>query len=179
MNNLGLWLTWTTLGRKLRAIDAMNYLRMWMTWMTLCRELKALDARWYEQLMILWPQAFGCFEWLRPLEDMNDSWSWALGSKRYEHLKSMDDRNNSWSWAQDSKWYEQLRSIVYMNYSGSWAKGSSVRIEPLKAWHYLINLEFIISLMMFQLHSYPSLFHVLYSMSIWLLLKKCYFIACN
>ena len=78
----------------------------------------------------------------------------------------MDDRNDSWLWAQGSKWYEQLRFVVDMNYSRSWAKGFSVRIEPLKAWHDVINLEFIIYLMMIQFHYYPSLFHVLYFMSI-------------
>ena len=41
-----------------------------------------------------------------------------------------------------------------------------VRIEPLKAWHDVINLEFIIYLMMFQFPFYLSLFHVLYLMSI-------------
>ena len=41
-----------------------------------------------------------------------------------------------------------------------------VMIEPLKAWHDIINLEFIIYLMMFQFHFYLSLFHVLYFMSI-------------
>ena len=39
-------------------------------------------------------------------------------------------------------------------------------IEPLKAWHDVINLEFIIYLMMLQFHFYLSLFHVLYFMSI-------------
>ena len=97
---------------------------------------------------------------------MNDSWSWAPTSKHYEHFKAMDDKNDSWSCAQGSRWYEQLKSMVDLNYSRSWAKGSSVRIEPLKAWHDVINLEFIIYLMMFQFHYYPSLFHVLYSMSI-------------
>ena len=38
-----------------------------------------------------------------------------------------------------------------------------IRIEPLKAWHGVINLEFIIYLMMFQFHFYLSL---LYCMSI-------------
>ena len=37
-----------------------------------------------------------------------------------------------------------------------------VRIEPLKAWHDVINLKFIIYLMMFQFYFYLSLFHVLY-----------------
>ena len=44
--------------------------------------------------------------------------------------------------------------------------GHSVNIEPLKAWHDVINLEFIIYLMIIQFHYYPSLFHVLYIMSI-------------
>ena len=116
--------------------------------------------------MILWAQTSKCYEWLKALENMNDSWSWSLGSKHYEHLKVMDDRNDSWSWAQGSRWYEQLRSMVDMNYSGSRAKGSSVKIEPLKAWHDVINFEFIIYLMMFQFHCYLFLLYVLYSMSI-------------
>ena len=78
----------------------------------------------------------------------------------------MDDRNDSWSWAQDSRWFEQFRFVVDMNYYRSWAKGSSARVEPLKEWHDVINLEFIIYLIMFKFHCYPSLFHVLYSMSI-------------
>ena len=61
----------------------------------------------------------------------------------------MDDRNDSWSWTQGSRWYEQLKSMVDMNYSMSWDKGSSVKIELLKTWHDVINLEFIIYLMMF------------------------------
>ena len=40
------------------------------------------------------------------------------------------------------------------------------RIEPLKAWHDVINLEFIFYLMMFQFHFYLSLFNVLYFKSI-------------
>ena len=43
---------------------------------------------------------------------------------------------------------------------------SIVGIEPLKAWHDIIKLEFIIYLMMFQFHFYLSSFHVLYFMSI-------------
>ena len=42
----------------------------------------------------------------------------------------------------------------------------NVRIEPLKAWHDVIDLEFIIYLMMLQFHFYLSLFHVLYFTSI-------------
>ena len=39
-------------------------------------------------------------------------------------------------------------------------------IEPWKAWHDVINLEFVIYVMMFQFQFYLSLFHVLYFMSI-------------
>ena len=42
----------------------------------------------------------------------------------------------------------------------------SVRIEPLKARHDVINLDSVIYLMMFQFHFYLSLFHVLYFLSI-------------
>ena len=41
-----------------------------------------------------------------------------------------------------------------------------VRIEPLKVWHDVTYLEFIIYLMIFQFHLYLSLFHALYSISI-------------
>ena len=36
------------------------------------------------------------------MDDMNDSWSWANGSKCYEQLGFVDDMNNSRSWAKDS-----------------------------------------------------------------------------
>ena len=45
-------------------------------------------------------------------------------------------------------------------------QGLPIKIEPLKTWHDVINLKFIIYLMMFQFHFYLSLFHVLYFMSI-------------
>ena len=43
---------------------------------------------------------------------------------------------------------------------------SIIMIEPLKVWHNIINLEFIIYLVIFSLHFYLSLFHVLYFMSV-------------
>ena len=116
--------------------------------------------------MISWAQASRCYERVRALEDMNDSWSWAPGSKHYEHLKAMGDMNDSWLWTEGSRWHEQLKYVVNINYPRWWAKGSNVRIEPLKAWHDVINLEFIIYLMIIQFHYYPSLFHVLYCMTI-------------
>ena len=51
-----------------------------------------------------------------------------------------------------------------------------VRIETLKAWHGVINVEFIIYLMMFQFHYYLSLFHVLYFMSI---IAYIFYIVCD
>ena len=41
-----------------------------------------------------------------------------------------------------------------------------VRIEPSKAWHDVINIEFVIYLMMFWFHFYLSLFHEVYFKSI-------------
>ena len=31
MNNSGLWITWATMGRELRALDAMNNVGLWLT----------------------------------------------------------------------------------------------------------------------------------------------------
>ena len=41
-----------------------------------------------------------------------------------------------------------------------------VMIEPLKVWHGITNLEFIIYLMVFQFHFSLSLVHALYFMNI-------------
>ena len=41
-----------------------------------------------------------------------------------------------------------------------------VRIEPLKAWHDITNVKFIVYLTINKLHFYPSLFHVLFFMNI-------------
>ena len=58
MNNSGLWLTWTTLGYELRALDAMNSRGLWMIYKRL--EVSwAYDSRFYEQL--------------KALNDINDS----------------------------------------------------------------------------------------------------------
>ena len=51
-----------------------------------------------------------------------------------------------------------------------------VRIEPLKAWHDVINVEFVIYLLMFQFHCYLSLFHALYFMSI---IACIFYIVCD
>ena len=37
-------MTWMTLGREHKALDAMNHLRLWMIRMIMCNELKHLDA---------------------------------------------------------------------------------------------------------------------------------------
>ena len=44
MNDFGSWMTWTTLSRKLNALNAMNDSRSWMTWTTLGHELKAQNG---------------------------------------------------------------------------------------------------------------------------------------
>ena len=36
----------------------------------------------------------------------------------------MDDMNDSGSWAHGSKYYEQLKTVVDMNDLGLWAQGS-------------------------------------------------------
>ena len=75
LNNLRLWMTWTTLGCKLRVLDAMNNLRMWMIWTTGCP----------------WAQSSRCYEQLKVKVDVNDSRSWDQGSRCYENLKVVDD----------------------------------------------------------------------------------------
>ena len=56
--------------------------------------------------------------------------------------------------------------LIYRDQSDRVRYMTHVRIKPLKAWHDVINLEFIIYLMMFQFHFNISLFHVLHFMSI-------------
>ena len=54
MNNQVLWLTWLTIGRELRALDAMNNLRLWMTRATPGGEFKALDDINNSKLWMIW-----------------------------------------------------------------------------------------------------------------------------
>ena len=67
MNNLGLWLTWTTLDRELKAPVTMN------NWV--------VDTMGYSWL---WAQGSKCYEQCWAMVDMNDSMSWAQGSRCYE-----------------------------------------------------------------------------------------------
>ena len=46
---------------------------------------------------------------------MNDSKSFAQGSKCYEQIKGVADIDDFGSWAQGSRWYEQLTVLDYMN----------------------------------------------------------------
>ena len=62
-------------------------------------------------------------------------------------------------------WLIGLGLIYDENHTRQW-RDQSVSIKPLKAWHDVINLEFIIYIMIFQFHFYLSLLHVLYFMSI-------------
>ena len=139
MNNLGLLMTWTTLGHVVRALNAwttqsygwyvplwVTSLRLWMFWTTKHCEI-------YEWLDILWAKAIKCYEqlrlwmiWmilnheLRVVDDMNDFELWAHNSRCYEQLKVMVDMNDFRSWAQGSGCYEQLRVVGNMNDSGSY-----------------------------------------------------------
>ena len=49
------------------------------------------------------------------MDNMNDSRSWAQGSKWKEWLWVMDDVNESRLWAQGSKWKEWLRVMDMEN----------------------------------------------------------------
>ena len=74
------------MGHKLRALDAMNSSGLWFTRMSLGHELKALntinnsvvnDMSYSTSLAY----DYGCYEQLRGVDDMDDSWSWAHSSK--------------------------------------------------------------------------------------------------
>ena len=64
--------------------------RLLLIWKTLGHKLKALDAMNSSGLRV----------------EMNDSGSWAKGSRSYEKVRAMDDINNSKSWAQAFRDYE-------------------------------------------------------------------------
>ena len=89
MNNLRLWLTFTTPGSELKALDATNNSGLWMTWTTLAQELKPLDTMNTLRLLLTWKtqshklMAFNN-EQLRFVIEMNDSGSWAQGSRSYD-----------------------------------------------------------------------------------------------
>ena len=52
---------------------------------------------------------------------MNDSGSWAQGSRLHEQLTVVDDMNYFESCAQGSRYYEQLKDVDDMNESRLWA----------------------------------------------------------
>ena len=54
------------------------------------------------------------------MDDMNDSGSWAPGSRSYEQLKAMDDMNGYMLWAQGCRCYELLWVVDGMNDSRLW-----------------------------------------------------------
>ena len=64
--------------------------RLLLIWKTLGHQLKTLDAM----------NSFGIGV------EMNDSGSWAKGSKSYEKVRVMDDMNDSRSWGQAFRDYE-------------------------------------------------------------------------
>ena len=53
--------------------------------------------------------------------DMNNSKSWAQGSRCYEVLRVIDDKKASRLLAQDSRFYELHRVVDNMNDFKSWA----------------------------------------------------------
>ena len=68
---------------ELKPLDGMNKSGVWMIWTILGRETMALK----------------CYEQHRLIVDMNDSGSWAQGSRCYEQLRAMDDMNGFKLWA--------------------------------------------------------------------------------
>ena len=107
MNSSGLWMTWATQGHKLRSCE------------------------WYEWLGIMWAKSFRSYEFLRPLVHMNDSRSWAHGSRCYDQLKVVDEMIKLQS--------RVLRSLDYMNNLGLWmiwtTMGHELRDQDaIKSW---------------------------------------------
>ena len=50
MNSLGLWMIWTTLGRELKAQNAMNNLGLWVTWTNLGHDVVSNSGlQWIDQ----------------------------------------------------------------------------------------------------------------------------------
>ena len=93
MNSLGLWMTWATPGRDLKALDVMNNLELY---------------EWYEQLRIPWVQVSRWYELLKALVEVNNSRSWAQGSRCHEQVRVMNDMNDSGSL--------ELRPLDALNY---------------------------------------------------------------
>ena len=116
MNNARLWMTLTTLGRELRALNTMSNLELWLTWMTSSYDIRPLDAMNSSRLWMTWIILGRELRALDAMNNsgfyMNDSWSWAQDCKCYEQLRTMDDMNNYRSWAQGFRYYKKLRAMV-------------------------------------------------------------------
>ena len=65
---------------------------------------------------MIW-KTLGCE--FKVMDDMNDSMSWAQGTKCYEQLMFIIDMNDSESWAQGSRCYQLLKLVDDMSYSAS------------------------------------------------------------
>ena len=94
MHNLRLSMIRNTIGRELRALNAINRLGLSMPLKTLDRELKALDTM------------------NSAMDDMGHSRLWDQSSRCYKVLKVMDEMNDSGS--------HELKPLDVMNYLGSW-----------------------------------------------------------
>ena len=143
-------MTWTTLDRKLRAINATHSSGLWLTWTTPVCELEALDAMnssrfitsiaWSSrtivvhvnqspELCVIWATLNRELRlwilWIIQLCGWNEQLGilWAWSSRCYKQIRVVDDMNDSWLWAYGSKFYEQLRYVHNMNDFKSWAQG--------------------------------------------------------
>ena len=79
MNNLRLWMTWTTLGHELNALNVLNNSRLWLTWMNLGHELRTPDAMNNSETWMTWTTP--CGE-LRALDAMKSSKLWMIWTTR-------------------------------------------------------------------------------------------------
>ena len=82
-----------TLGRELRALDAMNKSRLWMICATLSREL--LGHGCFEQLNITNDMNNLVSRELRPLNAMNSSGMWMIRMILYHERRVVEELNDS------------------------------------------------------------------------------------
>ena len=139
MNSSKLWWTRMSPNRMLKALDAMNNSRLWVTWATLGHELW-LWMLWrtqgivkYERIGIPWAQTSICYEQLKLVDDMNDSWSWAM---------ALNFMNCIGLWMTWTTLGSELRALDATNNSGLWLTWTTPSCElsildvinSLKVW---------------------------------------------
>ena len=144
--SLGLWMTWKTLRRELRALDTINNLRLWLTSITLSRELKALDAIHNSWLLMicLWVMSLSliCHEQLKVVYHMHDFWLWAQASRCYSssrlwmiwmilgcELMVIDVMNSLGVWMLGMTSGHELKTLDVMNSLRLWLTWTTFNCE--------------------------------------------------